>query len=120
MRAYIDIYNQCRAEVTVIGSRQSIVTDAIVDTGFDGEVCLPTEDAIQLGLELRGLQAIQLGDGSEKKELVFRGEAIFGNHRREVEIFLTEGDDTLIGTGLLADGTLTADFVEKKLDIVPK
>jgi len=40
------------ANLDVSGSRGSIRITAIIDTGFDGYVCLPTSVAVQLGLEL--------------------------------------------------------------------
>ena len=92
----------------------------LVDTGFDGWVCLPTPIAIQLGLELFGLQVVELGDGSEIEELVFRGEVMFNQKRRDVNITLTNSADALLGTGLLEDSVLTIDFVKSTMEIVRK
>jgi len=93
---------------------------ALVDTGFDGWVCLPTPIAIQLGLELFGLQVVELGDGSEIEELVFRGEVIFNQKRRDANITLTNSTDALLGTGLLEDSVLTIDFVDRTVEIAQK
>lgn len=120
MKGYIDERGMGRAEVTVIGGRQSIVIDAVVDSGFNGDLCLPTQTAIQLGLELCGLQRVELADGAKKKELIFAGEAIFDNRQRWVEIFLTDSEDTLIGAGLLAGHVMTIDYVERTLEITQK
>jgi clan AA aspartic protease len=92
----------------------------LVDTGFDGWVCLPTPIAIQLGLELFGLQVVELGDGSDIEELVFRGEVMFNQKRRDVNITLTNSADALLGTGLLEDSVLTIDFVKSTMEIVRK
>ena len=40
------------ADLEIMGSRASMAIAAIIDTGFDGYVCLPTSIAVQLGLEL--------------------------------------------------------------------
>lgn len=102
------------------GARQEMTLLALVDTGFDGWVCLPTPIAIQLGLELFGLQVVELGDGSEIEELVFRGKVTFKQKRRNVDITLTNSADALLGTGLLEDSVLTIDFVERTMEIVQK
>jgi predicted aspartyl protease len=40
-------------DVEVIGSRQTVEMTSIVDTGFDGDVCVPAAIAVSLGLELK-------------------------------------------------------------------
>lgn len=120
MTRYVDKYRRCWVEISVAGARQEMTLLALVDTGFDGWVCLPMPIAIQLGLELFGLQVVELGDGSEIEELVFRGEVIFNQKRRDVDITLTNSADALLGTGLLEDSVLTIDFVERTVEIVQK
>ncbi|MBC8248802.1 MAG: clan AA aspartic protease [Anaerolineales bacterium] len=120
MTRYVDEYRRCWVEISVAGARQEMTLLALVDTGFDGWVCLPMPIAIQLGLELFGLQVVELGDGSEIEELVFRGEVIFNQKRRDVDITLTNSADALLGTGLLEDSVLTIDFVERTVEIVQK
>lgn len=120
MTRYVDEYRRCWVEISVAGARQEITLLALVDTGFDGWVCLPTPIAIQLSLELFGLQIVELADGSEIEELVFRGEVVFNQKRRGVDITLTNSADALLGTGLLADSVLTIDFVERTVKIVQK
>jgi clan AA aspartic protease len=120
MTRYVDEYRRCWVEISVAGVRREMTLLALVDTGFDGWICLPTPIAIQLGLELFGLQVVELADGSEIEELVFRREVIFGQERREVDITLTNSADALLSTGLLADSILTIDFVERTMEIVQK
>jgi clan AA aspartic protease len=117
---YVDEYRRCWVEISVAGARQEITLLALVDTGFDGWVCLPTPIAIQLGLELFGVQVVELADGSEIEELVFRGEVIFEQQRRNVDITLTRSVDALVGTGLLENSILTIDFAERAVEIVQK
>jgi clan AA aspartic protease len=120
MKGYIDECRMCRAKVTVIGGRQTIVIDAVVDSGFNGDICLPAQTAIQLGLELCGLQRVELADGAKKRELIFAGEVVFNGEQKWVEIFLTDSEDTLIGAGLLAGHVVTIDYVERTLEIMQK
>lgn len=55
-----------RIRVIVTGIRRETSFDAIIDTGFDGYLCLPVQIAIQVGLELYGAQVSELADGSTR------------------------------------------------------
>jgi clan AA aspartic protease len=98
-----------KTDITVGGSRGSALIPAIIDTGFDGYVCLPVDIAEKLGLELTGRVVAVLADGSEKSDLLFSGWVELLGKRRTAEICLTT-DEALIGTGLLADCELSIDF----------
>lgn len=89
------------AQLKVIGARQSVELTAIVDTGFDGHVCLPIRLAVQLGLVLTGEQLIELADGTRRNELVFAARVELFGEEQEVDMMLTASDDALIGTRLL-------------------
>jgi len=98
------------ARIEAIGSRQTLALTAIADTGFDGYLCLPTRLAVQLGLELIGEQLIELADGTQRYELVFTGSVKFFDQIREVQILLTNSEDSLIGTRLLNHYPLAIEF----------
>lgn len=104
----------------VLGKRGEISIRPTIDTGFDGHLCLPTEIAIQLGLELVGRLYVELADGTRQKNLVFSGTIRIGDKEKETEIILTESDDPLIGTGLLQDMELRIDFKERKVEVYEK
>jgi len=87
-----------------------LTLEAIVDTGFDGEICVPLDVGVTLGLELTGVRLVEYADGSQKRDLVFAGKARFLKRKRKVDISLTNGDEALIGTGLLAGCRLSVDF----------
>ncbi|MGQ9628238.1 MAG: hypothetical protein ACUVV0_15210 [Anaerolineae bacterium] len=120
MKGYVDQNGQCWVEITVAGQWQEIAIKAILDTGFNGWVCLPTPIAVQLGLTLFGVQTLELADGTNKKQLTFIGEVIFGDRQEWTEIILTESQEALVGTSMLLDRVLTIDFSEKTLEITPK
>jgi clan AA aspartic protease len=107
-----------RTTVRVAGLRGSAEVDAIIDTGFDGNLCLPILTAVQIGLELRDHTIVELADGSQKRELVFGGQVEFQGESRAVSILLTESSDALIGTELLSKCRLTVDFVTGRILIV--
>lgn len=99
-----------RTEVEVSGNRGSVTATAIIDTGFEGDVCLPIDLAVTLGLELWGVTDFELADGTVKRELLFDGTARLLAQSRSVLIALTNSEDALIGTNLMNDCQLFIDF----------
>lgn len=108
-----------KTEITVGGSRGSERIEAVIDTGFDGYVCLPIRIAEKLGVQLTGRTVAVLADGTAKPDLLFAGWVEFLGKRRAVEFFLTT-DEALIGTALLADCDLAIDFVSGAVNVSRK
>ncbi len=117
MRGFVNEYGQPLVEITVTGIRDSITCPAVVDSGFNGDVCIPTSIAIQLGLELVAAYPIELADGTKRNELVFAGDVVLDGRRENAEVFLTEAQDALLGTGLLWDSVLEIDFIKRVVEI---
>ena len=115
VEGYVDDQGQAIIEIAVGGSRGEISLNAIVDTGFSGDVSLPTSTAVQLGLELCGSEIFELADGSRVEGLVFVGQLRLGNEAREAEIVLSNSQEALVGTGLLRGRRLEIDFQSKRL-----
>lgn len=107
---FVDPYGHPLVEVEVSGLKREEKTLALVDSGFDGELCLPIEVAIPLGLELCGMESIELADGSVKNELLFSGTIQWEGKWRDVKVWLTSAGQALIGTELMLDRLLTIDF----------
>lgn len=93
VEGYVDDQGQAVIEIRVGGSRGEIILNAIVDTGFSGDVSLPTSIAVQLGLELCGSETFELADGSRVEGLVFVGRLGLGNEEREAEIILSNSQE---------------------------
>jgi clan AA aspartic protease len=108
------------ARIEAIGSRQTSTLTAILDTGFDGDLCLPTRLAVQRGLELIGEQQIELADGTQRVQLVFAGSVRFFGETREVDIILTDSEDALIGTNLLNHYPLAIEFPGAQVKVRPR
>ena len=88
--------------ITVRGSKDEVTVDGILDTGFDGFICLPIAVAVPLGLELIDVADAELADGAiVQDELVFAGKVLWGCEFMDVDILLTKSTDTLIGTAML-------------------
>ena len=93
------------------GTREEIMVEGILDTGFDGFLCLPIVIATSLGLELLYATSSELADGTTTEdELVFAGQAEWDGTMREVEITLTHSEDTLIGTAFLTGYRVELDY----------
>lgn len=117
VEGYVNEYGQTIIKLKVKGTKGEVEVEAHIDTGFNGEVCLPIPIAIQLGLELSGDLCVELADGTRKKELIFIGSIIWEGEEKEVKIILTNFRHTLIGTDLLQDKVLEIDFVRKLVEI---
>lgn len=117
MRAYFDEFGHPRIETSVKGSRADALVQAVVDTGFDGEICLPTSLAIQLGLELRHVLSVELADGTIQEKLVFAGTVVWEEEDRDMMILLTEAEDTLLGIGLLQGSVLEMNFPQREIKV---
>jgi clan AA aspartic protease len=119
VRPYFDEFGQPRVEIEVRGSQARVQVEALLDTGFDGELSLPVGIAIQLGLELRDVVAVELADGTIRDELVFRGHLIAEGREVEISLLLTHGQEPLMGTGLLRDRRVVLDFGRGEAEISP-
>ena len=74
--------------------------DAVVDTGFDGWLSLPTDFILQLGLNwLRFGRAI-LADGSESTFDIYRGSIVWDDVTRSILIYAMDAEP-LVGMSLM-------------------
>lgn len=88
-------------KLVIIGNENNkIAVDAVIDTGFNGDLILPIEIVSELGLIPQGYQKATLGDGTISQFRVYAAMALWDGERRLVEInSATTG--ILIGMGLL-------------------
>ena len=105
------------ATVQIIGSRGSVTLDAIIDTGFDGDLSIPITIAVNLGLELEGEEYFELADGTQTRELLFAGRASLAGRVRKAHILVSKSQDTLVGTRLLSGCELSISFPSGKARI---
>jgi clan AA aspartic protease len=88
-------------KLVIIGDGNSkIAVDAVIDTGFNGDLILPIEIVSELGLVPQGYQKATLGNGTISQFRVYAATVIWDGELRLVEVNLaTTG--ILIGMGLL-------------------
>jgi predicted aspartyl protease len=112
IRGYIDEEDHAVVDVTVSGLRASLVLPAYLDTEFNSDLSLPTSIAVTLGLDLTGEAEVILADGRVVRELTFRGVADLGEEPREVEIFLSDSPEALVGRTWLHGRVLHANYAQ--------
>lgn len=97
--------------ITVYGNKGEVTVDGILDTGFDGFICLPIAVAVPLGLELINVTDSELADGTVvEDELVFAGKVLWDGEVIDVDVVLTKSADTLIGTVMLMNSDVRLNF----------
>ena len=95
--------------VRVLGPAGTLDIDAVVDTGFNGELTLPREQIKALGLPEATVTEVTLADGRVRDVPMYDAEAVLAGVLQEV--FITEAPTTpLIGTGLLWGFSLYVEF----------
>jgi len=107
-----------KIELTGLGLDDKITVPALIDTGFNGALMLSLPAALQIGLRLSNILPVELADGSIKKEFVFEEKVMLDRETLPVDILLTSSEESLLGTALLRDRSLTMDFSRQliKLD----
>ncbi|MBM3237017.1 hypothetical protein FJZ31_12065 [Candidatus Poribacteria bacterium] len=117
---YFDDEAQTVISVQVTGHYGTLQVILTVDTGFDSDICLPVSTAVSLGLPLGGYRFVQLADGSINKELYFRGQCQIGNlPSRDVNVYITELEDGLIGAGMFQNMRLEINYGRQTVSLVP-
>ena len=106
-----------RTSIEVIGSKSKLRFEPIVDTGFSGDLCLPLDLIIALGLEVIGKKDAVLADGSVRAQLTFGAVVRFLGGELDIEVNLTDLEEPLIGRRLLEECRLTIDFVNETVEI---
>lgn len=91
--------------------------DCLIDTGFDGALVLPRSEASRLNLTILGRVPI-IGVGRVRAiadiaelEVEWLGETM------AVEVIISDGDDSLLGTQLLDGSRLLVDYINYTVTI---
>ena len=81
-------------------------TVAIIDTGFNGYLCLAENLMDKIDLSYIGTDFFELGNGEIVEDDVFLGKIIFDERECDVLVILSTSSDVLIGTSMLKAKTL--------------
>ena len=85
--------------------------DCLIDTGFDGALVLPRSEASRLNLTILGRVPI-IGVGKIRAVAdIAELEVEWLNETRAVEVIISSGDDSLLGTELLDGSRLVVDYI---------
>ena len=91
--------------------------EAWVDTGFTGELVLPQERILTLGLLQSAAIKAQLGDGSEAVLDICSCWIEWFGQEKQIEVIASTGSLPLLGVGLLQDHKLVVDYPSQVLTI---
>lgn len=89
---------------------EGVEVEAVVDTGFDGELALPPRMVGRLGHPYAGSAVAILADGSEVRLDYHEGSVLWHGEERAVAILASDGD-ALLGMALLGGSRLTVNAV---------
>lgn len=106
-----------RLKIKVTGLRGTIELEAIVDTGFNGDLCIPITLAVQIGLILEYIHDVELADGSRKRVPVYSCNIELNGLKRRAEVILTDGTDALIGANILKFSSMTINYKTRKVTL---
>jgi len=82
----------------------------VVDTGFNGSLCLPKALIEELNFQPVGTYEIELADGSRIPSAIYAGEILWFRKKKEVLAHETVSQDGLVGTQLLRDTYVELDL----------
>lgn len=87
------------------------IVEFLIDTGFSGSLCVPESCLADLGLEISS-QATIYGVGTHTETFgVAEAEIIWcGERLTEIAVYVNEGNDFLLGTGLLENKEIYINF----------
>ena len=92
----------------------------LIDTGFNGSLCLPRSLMQELALKKISEEEI-FGIGSHKEVVdIAITNIIWFGQKTEIEVLINNGDDRLLGSELLDGKILKINYRNKKVSITDK
>ena len=107
-------------EVGLVAGDKVERTFAIIDTGFNGYLCLAENLIDKMDLSYIGTDLFELGNGETVENDVFSGRIIFDEIECDALVILSTSSDVLIGTSLLKAKTLFIDFIDRRVEVREK
>jgi clan AA aspartic protease len=107
-------------EIGLVAEDRVERTFAIIDTGFNGYLCLAENLVDKMDLSYIYTDFFELGNGEIVENDVFFGRIIFDKRECNVLVILSTSPDVLIGTSLLKKKTLFIDFIDRRVKVKDK
>ncbi|MDE3090194.1 MAG: hypothetical protein KGJ80_12495 [Chloroflexota bacterium] len=104
--------------VFLVGQEDPIPLDAILDTGFNGLLCLPRKLQSRCELNALGLETFELADGTMIQEVLYMGQLRLNDTPYFVELTLTDANQALLGMQLLLDRVATFDLRTMRIQVL--
>lgn len=99
----------------ILLSNQKYQEHFIIDTGFDGELCLNLNVLHKWGFQLKGTQEVELADGRIVLSRIYTGRISWFGEKKHVLANETKSQDCLLGTALLWGVHLELDIAAGKV-----
>jgi len=106
-----------RIRLTAVATATTMEIEAWVDTGFTGDLVLPQDHIVALGLPRSAIVTAELGDGSETVLEMYSCLIEWFGRVQQIEVIGNTGTSPLLGVGLLQGHTLTIDYAARTLTI---
>ena len=100
-----------RITLNLPGIEGSLKVECILDTGFDGDVALPPALTSKLAIVSSDSRLVRFADGSVRNRPYFEIELEWRGETTLAEVITIEGN-SLLGTGLMAAGSIHIEMVE--------
>ena len=112
MQGVVNLRREATLTVVIGNSNRKLQKiDAVIDTGFNGFLSLPSEIINNLNLSWSGSDIVTLGDGSETFFDLYIATIIWDGKYREIDIVESE-TEPLLGMAMLYGYRLQVDNIE--------
>ena len=103
--------------ISIAGLTNDVPIRPILDTGFNGEFCLPRKQLDKCKLISLGTDKFELANGRITEEAIYLGEIIIDKIHYPVEMAITDSKDALLGMKLLVGKIAIFDLQQNKVRV---
>jgi clan AA aspartic protease len=112
MQGVVNLRREATLTIIVGNSNQKLqAIEAVIDTGFNGFLCLPSAIIATLDLPWSGSDFVTLGDGSETSFDLYTAISIWDGKYCEIDVAESE-TEPLLGMAMLYGYRLQVDTIE--------
>lgn len=109
--------NSYREALVVVRFGDGAAIECVLDTGFDGGLMLPRAFVSQIQNSTIGELTFEMVGGARMSAEVGLADIDWLGQLRQIEVIVSESDDALVGTELLAATTLIIDYTASTVTI---